>query len=138
MSKPIVRLDAWRLVRLGDNPLTLLGFATGHPRLPGTLRSIRTSLIVSIEPEASRAETLNTNYWLGHLMEKMSRDQSGQITHFELAGLVANRDPTTGVWTLMGAGQVIDTPGAIDHVAVIARILAMQPPLPAPLWLQRQ
>lgn len=138
MSKLIVRLDAWRLVRLGDNPLTLLGFATGHPRLPGTLRSIRTSLIVSFEPEASRAETLNTNYWLGHPLENQSRDQSGQVTHFELAGLVANRDPATGVWTLMGAGQMIDTPGEIEHVAVIARILAMQPPLLPPLWLQPQ
>ena len=85
MRKPIVRLDAWRLVRLGDKPLTLLGFATGHPRLPGILRSIRTSLVVSFEPEASRAETLNTNYWLGHPMEKLSRDQSGQLAYFELA-----------------------------------------------------
>jgi hypothetical protein len=138
MSKPIVRLDAWRLVRLGDNPLTLLGFATGHPRLPGTLRSIRISLIVSFEPEASRAETLNTNYWLGHPIKKLSRDQSGQITQFELAGLIADRDPATGVWTLMGAGQVIDTPAEVDHVAVIARILGLQPPLPAPSWLQPQ
>lgn len=138
MSKPIVRLDAWRLVRLGNNPLTLLGFATGHPRLPGTLRSIRTSLIVSFEPEASRAETLNTNYWLGHPIKKLSRDQSGQITQFELAALIADRDPSTGVWTLMAAGQVIDTPAEVDHVAVIARILGMQPPLPAPSWLQPQ
>lgn len=138
MNKPIVRLDAWRLVRLGGTPLTLLGFASGHPRLPGILRSIRTSLVVSFEPEASRAETLNTNYWLGHPMENPSRDQSGQLASFELAGLIANRDPATGTWTLIDAGQVIDTPGEIDHVAVIARILSRQPPLPAPLWLQPQ
>ena len=100
--------------------------------------SIRTSLIVSFEPEASRAETLNTNYWLGHPIKKLSRDQSGQITQFELAGLIADRDPATGVWTLMGAGQVIDTPAEVDHVAVIARILGLQPPLPAPSWLQPQ
>jgi hypothetical protein len=138
MNKSIVRLDAWRLVRLGGRPLTLLGFATGHPRLPGVLRSIRTSLVVSFEPEISRAETLNTNYWLGYPMEKLSRDQSGQLASFELAGLVANRDPATGVWTLMGAGQVIDTPGEIEHVAVVARVLAIQPRLPAPLWLRPQ
>ena len=138
MTKPIVRLDAWRLVRLGGKPLTLLGFATGHPRLSGTLRSVRTSLILSFEPEASRAETLNTNYWLGHPLEKLSRDQSDQITRFELAGLIASREPVTGVWTLMGAGHVIDTLGEADHVAVIARILAMQPPPPAPSWLQPQ
>ena len=138
MSKPIVRLDAWRLVRLGGKPLTLLGFATGHPRLPGTLRSVRTSLILSFEPEASRAETLNTNYWLGHPMEKLRRDQSGRFTQFEIAGVVANRDPVTSVWTLMAGGQVIDTLGEVDHVAVIARILAMQPPPLAPWWLQPQ
>ncbi len=138
MTKPIVRLDAWRLVRFGGEPLVFLGFATGHPRLPGVLRSIRTSLVVSFEPEISRAETLNTNYWLGYPMEKLSRDQSCQLASFELAGLVATRDPAIGVWTLMRGGHVIGTPGEIDHVVVIAHMLAMLTPLPAPSWLQPQ
>jgi hypothetical protein len=29
-------------------------------------------------------------------------------------------------------------PGEIEHVAVIARVLAIQPRLPAPLWLRPQ
>jgi hypothetical protein len=135
MSKPIVRLDAWRLIRMGGRPVTLLGFATGHPLLPGYLRSIRTSLVLAFEPDRYRAETLNTFYWLGHPMESCLRDPDGRLAQFVLAGFLASRDPATGVWSASDHQRDLQIVGSSDIEDVLDRILAAADPIPTPAWL---
>jgi hypothetical protein len=135
MTKPIVRLDAWWLVRPGEQPLTLLGFATGHPRLTGYLRYIRTSLVLSFEPETYRTETLNTIYWLGHSMDRCGRGESGQIIRFEQAGFAATKNQVNNIWTVSNGQTCTETPGNVEITLLVDRILSISTRLPMPSWL---
>lgn len=63
-DKPIVQLEAWQLLTLHNQPFQLLGFASGHPRLPGHRRWIQTSRVLWLNDDRTEAETVNTRYRL--------------------------------------------------------------------------
>lgn len=70
-DKPIVQLEAWQLLTLHDRPYQLIGFASDHPLLPGHRRFIKTSRVLSLSGDKSRAETVNTHYHLRHPVKDM-------------------------------------------------------------------
>ncbi len=69
--KPIVQLEGWQLLTLHDRPYQLVGFASGHPLLPGYRRFIKTSRVLSLSTDKTRAETVNTHYQLRHPVTDM-------------------------------------------------------------------
>ena len=115
---------------------------TDTTKMPGSLKIALGVVFFQVTSNAVLGFLLlaDINSAKEHRQERTGLDYF--VTYASLVGavllLVANRDPETAIWTLMRAGQVIDALGEVDHVAVIARILAIQPPLPAPLWLRPQ
>jgi hypothetical protein len=70
-DKPIVQLEGWLLLTLHDRPYQLIGFASGHPLLPGHRRFIKTSRVLSLSDDKARAETVNTHYHLRYPVKDM-------------------------------------------------------------------
>ena len=90
LEKSIVTLEAWQLLILHDRPHQLIGFASGHPLLPGYRRFIRTSRVLSLSGDRTQAETVNTRYGLSHPITDMRFDGAFPVL-IAMAGLTAER-----------------------------------------------
>lgn len=127
MAKPEAYLDAYQLWIDPSGVRFLIGLATGHPRLAGRRRQIRTSPLVNIDLAARRAETLNTRYVLGRRIERFAVNADGEITLIELGGLVAERTPGTDAWTMRRGDELVGTFASDDIRGVLDHLLDFEP-----------
>jgi hypothetical protein len=104
-DKPIVQLEGWQLLTLHERPHQLVGFASGHPRLPGHRRFIHTSRVLSLSGDGSEAETVNTRYRLRHPVTDMRFDLAFPV-FISLADLEAER-LTAEHWRISRGGRIL-------------------------------
>jgi hypothetical protein len=89
-EKPIVQLEGWQLLTLHEQPFQLMGFASGHPRLPGHRRWIQTSRVLWLSDDSTEAETVNTRYLLERPVIDMRFELASPV-FISLADLTAER-----------------------------------------------
>jgi hypothetical protein len=126
--KPIVLLEGWQVLELGGKPLCLLGFATGHPLLPGYRRRVRTSRVVKLDPANGTAETINTIYRLRHGVEHMSFHSDGSVARFAIGDLMADRVEGSSHWLVLRGTDVVADFAAARPVHAIFLLLGLIAP----------
>jgi hypothetical protein len=126
--KPIVLLEGWQVLELGGKPLCLLGFATGHPLLPGYRRRVRTSRVIKFDPAGSTAETINTIYSLRHGIEDMSFHGDGSVARFTIDDLMADRVEGSSHWLVLRGTDVVADFAAARPVHAIFLLLGLIAP----------
>lgn len=68
-EKPIARIDDWAIGKYATSGYYLSGVVSSHPRVTDG-HFARTSLLLSIDFQAEKAETANTIYQLGKMKEE--------------------------------------------------------------------
>lgn len=104
-EKPIVQLEGWQLLTLHGRPFQLMGFGSGHPRLPGHRRWIQTSRVLWISDDRTDAETVNTRYRLQRPIRHM-RFELAYPVFISLADLTAERI-TVEDWGISRDGKLL-------------------------------
>jgi hypothetical protein len=126
--KPIVLLEGWQLLELGGKPLCLLGFATGHPLLPGYRRRVRTSRVIKLDPANGTAETINTIYRLRHRVGDISFYGDGSVARFTIGDLMADRVESSSHWLVLRGTDVVADFAAARPVHAIFLLLGLVSP----------
>lgn len=119
-DKPLARLEGWQLLTLHDRPHQLIGFASGHPILPGHRRFIHTSRVLSINDDRNEAETVNTRYQLSRPVTDMRFEQAFPI-FITLADLTAEHVPGEQ-WRISHGGKILAS-GIPGYEIAILRML---------------
>jgi hypothetical protein len=127
-EEPSAFLDAWRLLGSGD-VLHLVGLATGHPRLPGRRRAIRTSPLIRLDLKLRYAQTRHTTYHLGRHLDALIEDEDGQPHLVAAGGLTASRRIGTDCWLLSRGEELLTTFEARELKAVLDHLLDLDPPV---------
>lgn len=129
MSKPIVTMEAWQMFFVGGKPAQLRGFVTGHPKLPGLRRHIRSSRVLRFDAETGETETLNTVYRLrAEVRDVVAED--GEPVRFAIGDLIAHRNPGTETWDILRGTTRLATGLPSTRVAILSMlaILDRAPP----------
>jgi hypothetical protein len=126
-EEPSAFLDAWLLRGSGDC-LHLIGLVTGHARLPGRRRAIRTSPVVRLDLQLRFAQTRNTVYHLGRHLDALIQDDDGTPHLVAIGGVIASRRIGTDCWLLSRGEEVLATFEAQDLKMVLDHLLDIDPP----------
>ena len=123
--KPLVLLEGWQLLMLHNRPLSLLGFATDHPKFSGFRHYVRTSHVLRFDPSAGEAETVNTIYRLRLPVEDLTFHEDGTVARIAIAGLVADRIQGSWRWLILHGPEPIAEFAAISPREVIFQLLLL-------------
>lgn len=124
-TKPVVLIEGWQLLVLHGRPFHLTGFVTGHPRLPGFRRRVRTSLLITFDEAAGLAETVNTLYQLQHPIRDTVFHPDGTVAKLVLGDFTADRVLDGRDWLVLRGPEPVGSFHTPDPVDVILRLLAL-------------